>query len=380
MRRGDLQEAITEMPRKSRSSTKDDDIPDWIDDVTKGSKDDGLRTYLVTQADAVRHDFDYHIALFHMLRVFVALFLSLFFQLLVLASSQAQLALTPGFIVPVALVVYATILFAGVVAGLPSLPSLYTCMMSPFWTLMRAPKDAKLWFAWRATVLAVMWGGLMLLAAYAAVQSAAQLAPRLTFTIPLQEGPIYNGTIVQQAEATDAQYTLYGVVLSMITASLLVLMWFDVAGVGDRDGAWVRWSSADSNDKRENRDRSRTATITALGTLVLYILTGVALVPTPEYVFATWAQHTTMAGTDYTLLFLWTIVAGLITIAGLVLTSTFMADFWYDLFSTVHMGGGSRGQRYSMFEKKRKRRGKGKDVEQDDAASSDTEAETVDSD
>ena len=341
------------MARKSRSSKSDSG---WLDQLPSATKD-----HWATQAEVAAWDLLPQVALIHALRVFAAVMLPMLFLLLTFANTAPLLAAHPAMIGVLALVVYGATLFQGKVAGLPSLPTLHVCLAGPFWTATRAPVGSKTWFLWRSVVVNVMYAGLILLASYAAQLAAVKLSPGLNFTIPEQNGPMYVPTYVNGTQTggsvqylNDAQYTLYGTTIALLASMMCVLTWYNVLGVGDTDGAWVRWSSAIHNHADEKEDRYTMATVVAMSTLVVYAVTGVPLVPTPEYVFATWSQNTTLAGTDYALLFAWTIGAAAMTHAVNMLMTSFASGLAGSLFEGVYKGSGSRKKRFYMAKEKKR--------------------------
>ena len=372
------------MGRKSRSS-KEQTLPEWVDILVGSETDSKKKQHLQTQADVVLYDLSFRTIILQLPRVFAAVFISIFLLLLLFGSTNGVIyggSLTYGILVGVCTYLQ------GSISGLPANPTLYICFMAPFWTAFRAPKGSKLSLMWRSVELSIVWGGVILLAAWTAQLATSKVAPTMTFTIPLQVGPVVqtssftntttNNTLVTTTitETGDSQRVLYATMIAIFSVWAALLMWYDVLGVGEWDGAWVPWSQAKDNLKRANWDRTRSALNAMASTLFINQILGVALVLSPEYLFATWTQHTTMVGTDYDILFAWSLGSVAMTVGVVLLMSIWFSDIMEDWMSGIHIGsGGPRKVKYNR-EKKREKDSEVEMTETADAESTDEDSDS----
>ena len=320
--------------------SKDIMFKGWIADyAVSGGKRKNGQNRLQTEADTIEHDLTWPTMVLTSIRLVVSVFIYTF-AMLFLFNSISPTTDTPT-LEPVAyaIVVYVLTHFLGIVAGLPSMPSLYLCLMAPLWTLMRAKKGHK-WnlFKW-SLVLNWMWyGGLILLTAYLAQLLMGNIDSSANLTIPTNE------TVTRTVYATD---------LLFWTVIVSTVMWFDVLGVGGKDGAWLPWSPADNNDKRESRDRHIMAALNATGFLWNFLATGGTFPIEPIYIFATFTQHTPGNG-DYAFIFGYTV--GVAAAATLVMT--ILTFFCSDLLADIMrgLGVGRRRGRYGRSNRNNRKR------------------------
>jgi hypothetical protein len=221
----------------------------------------------------------------------------------------------------------------GVIAGLPSVPSLYICVMTPLWSTIRAPYGFKFRFWWKSTLCSILYGGVILLTAYLSQKAAVAISANG-----------FQTTIATVAPTVPP--LLYGSALTFTAMIKVLVMWFDVLGVGDSDGVWLPWSPSKENIKRENWDRHRMATLQAFNFLFLNTVIGTTYVPSPTYIFATWTQNGATSGGDYGFIFEWTFAISLAMIAVLTIFTFFFSDALRELLRGFWMGGPRHHPRY----------------------------------
>jgi len=254
---------------------------------------------------------------------------------LILNSSFVTLASGIGTALTLAFVIYALSLFLAVIGGEESTPSMVLDLVTPWWTCMRAKRGYKLRLTAYSLVFRSWLLGVKLLMAYLMQLAVTAIGPQsMDLTIP---------TFTPAAPLpTKMQYQI-----SLMMAALLYVfvLWFDISGLGERDGAWMPLSLAKYNMERKQRDRHRIAVVNAFNFVMIYLQTGIPYAIIPEYVFLTWTQHVPTGG-DYGLFFGWFLGTVVVSIICLMFLSFFFTDLFKALVEGLVMGGGHRSGRY----------------------------------